>query len=197
MASRLVAEAQAFVSGALTPGALAVDATVGRGGDALFLAERVGESGAVVGLDLQRRALAEAARRLAAAGLAERVQLRRTGHAHLGRALPASWRGRVAVVMFNLGYLPGGEKTRVTRPATTWAALDAAQAVLAPGGRLSVLAYRGHPGGVEEARTVVEWAHRQAPDRFTWEVHRPPEDGAGRPPWWLVGRRPPGGEEAG
>jgi predicted methyltransferase len=197
MARRLVASAQAFVAPVLEPGALAVDATVGRGSDTCFLAERVGAEGRVLGVDLQRQALTEAAGRLGEAGLAGRVVLRRCGHAHLQRVVPATWQGHVAAVMFNLGYLPGGAEGRVTRPATTRAALDAALALLRPGGRLSVLAYRGHAGGPQEAETVRDWAGRQAPDRLLWELEQPTDGVAGRSPWWLAGQRPAGEDRQG
>ena len=39
--------------------------------------------------------------------------------AGLAELLPASIAGRVGAVMFNLGYLPGGDKQRTTQPAGT------------------------------------------------------------------------------
>jgi 16S rRNA C1402 N4-methylase RsmH len=188
-----VQRAQAYIAEALTPGALAVDATVGRGGDTLFLAERVGPRGVVLGLDIQAAALQETGSRLKGAGLAGRVRLCRVGHAHLQRAAPEHWQGRVAAVMFNLGYLPGGDRQRTTRPATTQAALDAARAMLAPGGRLSVLAYRGHAGGSEEARAVAAWAEAQSASGLAWAIEQPPDAGGSRPPWWLAARKPGAG----
>ncbi len=64
--------------------------------------------------------------------------------------------------MFNLGYLPHGDKTRTTTSATTLPALAQARAVLAPGGIITVLAYRGHPGGQEEAQDVERQLQRLA-----------------------------------
>jgi hypothetical protein len=49
-------------------------------------------------------------------------------------------------VCFNLGFLPGGDRTIVSQPTTTVAALKAAMAILEPRGIISVLAYVGHPG---------------------------------------------------
>lgn len=51
------------------------------------------------------------------------------------------------LVAFNLGYLPGGDKTILTSPRTTVAALHAACRVLQSGGLISVMVYIGHPGG--------------------------------------------------
>lgn len=49
-------------------------------------------------------------------------------------------------VCFNLGFLPGGERSIVTQPDTTVAALQAALRILEPRGLISVLCYVGHPG---------------------------------------------------
>lgn len=50
-------------------------------------------------------------------------------------------------MVFNLGYLPGGDKAILTTPGTTLAALQAAGRVLGSGGLISVMVYVGHPGG--------------------------------------------------
>jgi hypothetical protein len=49
--------------------------------------------------------------------------------------------------IFNLVYLPGGDKTVITVPRTTELALQAASRILSSGGLISVLVYIGHPGG--------------------------------------------------
>ena len=140
----------------LAPGDAAIDATAGNGHDTLFLAQAVGAAGEVHAFDVQAAALAASATRLDAAGVRERVTLHHAGHETMLARLPAL-RGRVAAITFNLGYLPGGDHALTTLPATTLAALEQALALLRPGGLLSVLAYRGHPGGQEEAEAVAAW----------------------------------------
>jgi len=56
--------------------------------------------------------------------------------------------------MFNLGYLPRGNRQIITRPETTIAALRMLLQRLAPNGRITVLAYRGHEGGILEYTEV-------------------------------------------
>lgn len=141
----------------LRDGSLAVDATVGNGHDTLFLAQHVGPGGHVWGFDVQADALAAAAALLAQRGLTDRVTLVRAGHQDMDAHLPAHARGRLDAAMFNLGYLPGSDKRITTLVDTTLAALGAVAANLAPGGVLSVLAYRGHPGGQAEADAVARW----------------------------------------
>jgi len=146
--------AQTRLAAVIHAGDYALDATVGNGHDTLFLAEQVGDTGHVWGLDVQPGALTNAHDLLAGKGLSERVSLIKGGHQHLNEQLPEAARGRLATVMFNLGYLPGSDRRVSTRPETTLPALDAALANLRPGGMLSVLAYRGHPGGQDEATAV-------------------------------------------
>ena len=155
---------------AVAPGSVAVDATVGNGHDTAFLAGLVGEGGVVHGFDIQAEALWAAKGLLAREGLADRVRLHHVGHERLAETLPEAQHGRVAAVVFNLGFLPGGEATVTTRPETTLAALMAACTVLAPGGVLAAVCYTGHPGGASEAGQVEGWC--QALDFAAWRAAR-------------------------
>jgi len=153
-----VAAAQRSLAAVLRPGDRAVDATAGNGHDTEFLARRVGAAGRVVAVDAQAAAVAATDRRLRAAELGDRVALCHAGHEGLAALVPPSWTGRVRGVVFNLGYLPGSDANLITRPATTRKALDGARHLLEPGGRLAVVAYPGHGGGLEEAEAVATWA---------------------------------------
>ena len=153
----LTALAQESVAAVLEPGALAIDATVGNGHDTLFLAERVAPNGHVIGFEVQPKALAGTGARLAAAGLAAVVTLHLRGHENMSRLVPGDWHGRVSAAMFNLGYLPGGDKRLITRAETTCNALDQAFALLRSGGLLSLMLYRGHPGADDETAAVHDW----------------------------------------
>jgi len=153
----ITALAHEWIAPALSAGATAVDATTGSGRDTVFLARAVGSCGRVHGFDIQPRALAAARARLAAAGLAGRVRWHLECHSRAARRIEPA---RPDAIMFNLGWLPGGDRAVVTRPQTTVAALDALAAQLRAGGRLSVIAYRGHTGGGEEATSVSRWFDR-------------------------------------
>ena len=156
----------------LQPGDIAIDATAGNGHDTLFLARRVGPTGEVHAYDIQAEALQETRRRVQEAGCDAWVRLHPGSHAQLLPTLQADCRGRVAAVVFNLGYLPGGDRHTTTQNDSTLAALEQALALLRPGGALSVLAYRGHPGGRDEARAVADWCDRQAD--LEHQVHESP-----------------------
>ncbi len=62
-----------------------------------------------------------------------------------------------AAAMYNLGFLPGGGSGVTTRPESSIVSLEAAARFLAPRGLVSVHAYGGHPGGLEELLAVEEW----------------------------------------
>jgi len=180
-ADRLVSQAQAYVGAALGPGDWALDATAGQGRDTLFLARCVGPSGRVYGFDIQPAALESARHLLARAGQLTQARLILGDHARLAERLPASCRGKIKGMMVNLGYLPGSDRRIRTRLDSTLAALCAMPELLASGGRLSVVAYTGHPGGIEEAEAVRRWAHTLAGEGY--HVQTPaPRPGRRSPP---------------
>lgn len=174
----LVDKAHEAIRAVLGPGDIAVDATVGNGHDTRFLAEAVGENGRVHGFDIQAEALSSAGARLEEAGLRNRVILLHRSHGEMAAALPAQLIAQVRAVMFNLGYLPGSDKRVITASDSTLPALEQSLELLAPGGRISVLAYTGHPGGREEAEAVKAWAGRLDRARFQVEIELPQRAGA-------------------
>ncbi|ASA19640.1 class I SAM-dependent methyltransferase [Paenibacillus donghaensis] len=157
--------AHKLITERLSPGERAIDATLGTGADTLFLARAVGERGHVYGFDIQPAALALAGERLRLAGeespqALSGVKLLQQSHALMLEAVPPEWRGTVGAVMFNFGYLPSGEADRsiITQPASSLAALAAALELLRPGGIITAVLYPGHPGGELEAAAVEGWA---------------------------------------
>ncbi|MEK3948241.1 class I SAM-dependent methyltransferase [Paenibacillus sp. FSL H7-0703] len=154
--------AHQLVAARVQPGDTAIDATIGTGADTLFLAKAAGKRGRVYGFDIQQEALHCARRRLeenASPSLAE-VSLLLQGHEQMREAVPDMLHGKVAAVMFNLGYLPseGADPTVITHTDSTLVALDAALQLLRPRGILTAVLYPGHAGGIEEADAVLQWA---------------------------------------
>lgn len=150
----ITARAHALILPSPFPGAMALDATVGSGADALFLARNVGLRGRVHAFDVQGVALDQARHLLAAAGVDDRVYGYLRRHSSLSDHVPQR---RFNAAMFNLGRLPGSDRRIVTRPGSTVSALAATPSRLAPGGRLTVIVYRGHAGGPAEATAVEQW----------------------------------------
>lgn len=169
----------------LQAGDLTIDATAGNGHDTRYLAEKVGTAGRVIAVDIQAAALATTRRRLEAAGLAKRVELLLGDHAQHLNHLKNTLAGSAAAVLFNLGYLPRGDKSIKTTGAGTELALESAYRLLRPGGLLCVTAYRGHTGGPEEATAVEAWMQAQASMGSSVERHIP--EAKTQPPiLWLL-----------
>ncbi|MEX1031490.1 MAG: class I SAM-dependent methyltransferase [Paenibacillaceae bacterium] len=152
-------EAHRLVGERLSAGDCVIDATMGNGNDTLFLTRCVGPTGYVYGFDIQEEALEHTRERLLRERVAvEQIVLNVESHEHMEGIIPTSMHGQVAAIMFNLGYLPGGERSLITMTDTTLGALDAALRLLRSGGILTIVIYPGHPGGDEESVAIQCWA---------------------------------------
>ncbi|MEL7297475.1 MAG: class I SAM-dependent methyltransferase [Pseudomonadota bacterium] len=184
MTERLTSIAQHFVRDGITRGATVLDATMGNGYDTLFLAQCVGDDGQVLALDRQTDAIRSSTARLTQAGLVQRVQLILGDHATIEQDLPETC-PPLAAVMLNLGYLPGGDKEITTSTASTLHAIRFALAHLAPSGRMTCMAYRGHAGGVDEAAAVASLMQSLTDNQFIVTHKKAPANG---PVLWMVER---------
>ncbi len=166
----LTEQAHEIIRRVIQPRDIAIDATAGNGHDTVFLAKLVGPEGTVFAFDVQQVALDRTAERLAAEGLTH-VMLLLRDHEELEAALPERHHGQISAVMFNLGYLPGGDTAITTRDDRTVTAITAALKLLRPQGVLTVIAYVGQAGGLEEAAAVKRLLRELNPDQF--EVQHP------------------------
>ena len=139
-----------------------VDATMGNGHDTVMLAKLAGETGHVYAFDVQKQAVEKTREHLEAEGLLDRVTLHCTGHENMADYVPNG----VRAVAFNLGWLPGGDKTVTTHWNTTFRALDAALKLLLPMGVCTVCAYPGHEAGEEERLALTEYLAKLPPQRY-------------------------------
>ncbi|RYD64173.1 MAG: methyltransferase domain-containing protein [Verrucomicrobiaceae bacterium] len=163
---RPTARAHREIAAVLREGDLAIDATAGNGHDTVFLAKLVGEAGKVIAFDVQEQAIASTRDRLTAENLLERAKLVHGSHSLIPEHAAA---GSTSAVMFNLGYLPGGDHTVITRTDETLQALEGALSVLKPGGILTIVCYPGHEGGDAESAAVVAWAEKHDAEVFRRE----------------------------
>ncbi len=150
----------------LKPSDVAIDATLGNGHDAVFLMHLVGASGAVFGFDIQEAAIA--ATQANSAGIAG-LTLIHASHALMAEKIPVQHHGHIKAIMFNLGYLPGGDKSIITQTDTTLCALNAAITLLAADGILTIMAYPGHAGGDLETEQIQLWCERLKPAHFSYQ----------------------------
>lgn len=130
-----------------------IDATAGNGGDTLFLAGLVGESGRVYSFDIQEKALQNTAKKVHENGFDDRVVLIRDGHQNMDSYV----KEKVKAVMFNLGYLPGGDHSIGTRGETTVEAVKKAMELIDLYGVVSIVVYYGGDSGFDEKEHVMEF----------------------------------------
>ena len=138
----------------IKPGDTVVDATCGTGQDTVVLARAVGSDGCVYAFDIQKSAHLLTEARLKSHGF-NNVNLIMQSFVSMSEHIPER---SAAAVVFNLGYLPGGDHSITTIAGTTLEGLEAALRTIRPGGIVTVVMYDGHDEGAEEKKAVLEWA---------------------------------------
>ncbi|MCI0702271.1 MAG: class I SAM-dependent methyltransferase [Planctomycetia bacterium] len=183
--TRLTELAHAAVRTVLAAGEASIDATAGNGHDTRFLSVLVGPMGSVFAFDIQPEALARTAQKLHEAS---NVTLCQRDHAEMRNEIPPEFHGRIGAVMFNLGYLPGGDKSFTTQADSTLKAIASALELLRSGGILTVVAYIGHPGGSDEAEAVTNLLAK-LPAGFSLREERNEESISAAPRLFVVHKR--------
>jgi len=139
-------------------GDIVIDATAGNGHDTLFLSDCVGDAGTVIAIDIQAEAI-NATRQVMELHQRSNALYILGDHAAMNDTLK-EYEGNIAGISFNLGYLPGAiDHTIITKSSSTISALNACLTLLHEQGCISVIAYRGHDHGLEEAHAVEQWMH--------------------------------------
>ncbi|WP_269537678.1 class I SAM-dependent methyltransferase [Cerasicoccus fimbriatus] len=159
---RLTQVAHDQLAAVVQPGSFTIDATAGNGHDTAFLAKLVGKAGKVMAIDKQLQALINTDKRLIDEGLRKQAILIQGSHADMLDYAPTPWIHGVKAIVFNLGYLPGSDKSVNTSADSTHAALHVCKKLLAPGGLISILIYRGHDGGHDEESMIIQWVEANA-----------------------------------
>ena len=140
----------------LKPGMTVIDATAGNGFDAVFLASHAltERSGWLHAFDIQEEAILSTRRKLEetlSPALQKRVTLHHASHEFFPPNLAPS------LIVYNLGYLPHGDKEKTTMSQSTLNSCKMALEILAPKGLLSITTYPGHSEGVKEKNLLFSW----------------------------------------
>ncbi|MDX8359220.1 class I SAM-dependent methyltransferase [Cytobacillus sp. IB215316] len=155
---RVLPYMRTLLQATLSKGDLAIDATVGNGNDTLFLSQLVGESGHIYGFDIQEQAILSTTKLLETHNVYNGVTLYQASHDTIIDTIPTELHGHIKAAVFNLGYLPGGNKEIVTKPTSTIQALEQLLSVLAVGGIIIIVIYSGHPEGKIERDEILHYA---------------------------------------
>ena len=136
-----------------------IDGTMGNGHDTLALAKLVGPEGRVIAFDIQPMALENTKALLEAEGMKDHpgIRLILDSNANVKNYVEPGEAG-IAAILFNLGYLPGGDKTVTTTKEETLRAVSDAVELVKPGGLVAAVLYSGHEQGAEEKQALLDWA---------------------------------------
>ncbi len=152
-----------FIEEQVQEGDLCIDATMGNGNDTLLLSRLCGENGHVLAFDIQKLALANTRKRLLAENAPENYSLYLDSHEHMAAyAQP----GSVSCIVFNFGYLPGGDHSLATRSDSSIRAMEQALSLLKTGGLLSLCIYSGGDSGFTERDAILAWLQKLDPRRY-------------------------------
>lgn len=186
--------AQAHWASILDPCDTIVDATCGNGYDTLFLARSLlaAGGGTLIACDIQQYAIDKAQSLLEAqlqatitkdsaeawtceaehaTGSQTTITILWKTQSHLD-LMESYDSDTIKLVVFNLGYLPGGDKSIVTIPEVTLKTIAASQTALEPGGSISITCYPGHEEGVEEEETILTHAHTLPCEKWSCYYHQ-------------------------
>ena len=154
MGIHTVALAHHFIKTYVRTGDLCIDATAGRGRDTMLLCQLVGESGHVLAFDVQQQAVEQTRALLQQEGLQTRATVLLESHAHMAQYAQY---GTVRCIVFNFGFLPGGDKSIFTQAHSSIEAIAAGLQLLAPGGVMSLSIYYGGPNGYAERDALLSY----------------------------------------
>lgn len=133
-------------------GYIVLDATVGNGNDTLDLARLVGNNGKVYGFDIQDIAIENTKKLLTENNQLDNVILIKDNHINIDKYIDEP----LDLAIYNLGYLPKGDKSLKTDAKSTVISVSKALELLSENGILIIVSYIGHPGGLEEKEALEE-----------------------------------------
>ena len=137
---------------------VAVDATVGNGEDTLFLSRL---SRKVYAFDIQQEAI-DNTRELLERNNRHNVELIKDSHENMDQYV----REQPNLIVFNLGYLPDGNKTVTTQTDSTLIALRKSLEMVKINGLISIVMYWGHEEGKKERQAILEFSKDLDPGRY-------------------------------
>lgn len=135
---------------AMTDNSLVIDATCGNGHDSLFMA-RLLKTGKLYAFDIQEQAINNTRALLTEHEQIDKAELIQSSHEFILEHVQAN---SVDLVMFNLGYLPGADKSKTTTSHSSISAIKNSLLALKKNGLVVIVLYPGHEEGRREAQEV-------------------------------------------
>lgn len=150
----------------INEGDTVIDATAGNGNDTLKLCKMVGETGKVYAFDIQEKAIEETKRKLLENSFCN-AEVIKDGHEFIDKYVC----GKVKAVIFNLGYLPGGDHCIHTKGETTIEAIKKSMELISDDGFIVLMIYYGKNSGTEEKLKVMDFLKQLDNKKYTVTIH--------------------------
>lgn len=145
--------AHRFIKEHIKEGDLCIDATAGRGNDTLFLSRLVGEKGHIIAFDIQDEAIKSTKELLESEGISW-AQVIKDSHSNMSLYAKEE---TVSAIVFNFGYLPGGDHSICTKAESSIKAIEEGLLLLKPSGVMSLCIYYGKDSGFDEKNALMEY----------------------------------------
>lgn len=152
-----------FIKEHVHPGDFCIDATMGNGHDTKLLCQLVGEKGQVLAFDILELAYENTQKRLQEAELPNNYRLILDSHSHMNQYADAN---SVDCIVFNFGYLPGGDHSLATKASTSIIAIEQGLTLLKKGGLMSLCIYSGGDSGFEERDVLLSYLKELDPKKY-------------------------------
>ncbi len=152
-----------FIADHVQEGNFCIDATAGRGNDTEYLCKLVGTTGKVLAFDIQEEAVNATNLRLFEKGYYDIGTAILDSHTNMALyAHPES----VDCIVFNFGYLPGGDHSLATHADTSITAIETALSLLKKKGICSLCIYSGGDSGYEEKDAILNYLKTLDPHQY-------------------------------
>ena len=138
---------------------VAVDATLGNGYDTDFLSEHFSK---VYSFDIQEPAVKSYENKNI-----NNVVLVNDSHEDFGKYINE----KVDCIMYNLGFLPGGDKSVTTKCRSTIMSLESSLELINKGALITIALYRGHEEGKKEENEVINFVTNLPKEKYGVMLH--------------------------
>ena len=145
----------------INTGDIVVDATMGRGRDTLLLANLVGPEGKVYAFDIQEEAL-KSTQQLLEENHITNAELILDSHHNLKNYVNSA-----KCVVFNLGFLPGGDHAIFSHADTSIKAINSSLDIISSDGFVSICSYYGGDTGFEERDNLLSFLSELDSKKYT------------------------------
>jgi hypothetical protein len=137
----------------------AVDGTLGNGHDTDFLINHFKK---IYAFDIQKKAIENYALRSE-----EKVSLIHDSHEYIDKYI----KNNIDCVMYNLGYLPGGDKKITTEVVGTINSIKCALKLLKNKGLITICVYNGHEAGAIEREHLISFCSNLSKKEYGVMIH--------------------------